>query len=284
MRKVAGDFYNGSARTPWPGARDRQGAHVPCACLFENPSAGVQCRARRSHVIDENHASAMELVRADEGGNAKGRTYVAPALGGAESRLRNRRGGPPQREHHRRTEVPCERIGLVEAAAQASPWVERHGDDAIGFGEEVCAVGAHHGGKRASERLPPVVLEGVDDFAEGTIVVTSRARAVECRRLPSTPRAPPLGGGQDPPRGQRVATREAQRRQHGSHGRPAGIANGPARRRIEYTRAGAALRRQHHRQNRIDRSGNCGLEHPTLARVRLQVLDSRDPVALALLP
>jgi hypothetical protein len=26
------------------------------------------------------------------------------------------------------------------------------------------------------------------------------------------------------------------------------------------------------------------LEHPTLARVRLQVLDSRDPVALALLP
>ena len=124
---------------------------------------------------------------------------VAPSCGDTKSRLGTRRARPPERVNDGQLQALREGIRLVEAAAEATPGMEWHRDDAVGVPQEEAAVGAHERGKRIGQRPAIVVLERVKNRPQRAVVVARGAGAIERRRYSPAARAHTLRLGEDTP-------------------------------------------------------------------------------------
>jgi hypothetical protein len=127
-----------------------------------------------------------------------------------------RQPAPAATEHapHRQPEAAGEVVGLVEAALECPPGVERHRHDGVGAGQQVPAGLTHQAGQGAGQGATPAELEDMHDLAERALVRTDAPRHHECRRLA---RAAPAGRAAPGIRPEGLAAPHARRRRHWSH-------------------------------------------------------------------
>ncbi len=177
--------------------------------------------------VDEPRSAAARQDRRE----AEGVAHVAAPRGGRQTCLRSRRARSPERVHDRAIETPREVAGLIEAAPQAPPRVQRHRHDAVGVREHVGAGVRISAGERRGKRASSFVLERVDDVAQRAFVRAARSAPADAFRLKPegttpAPRAHRRGEADDAPGGERVATRATERWLEGMDRGPAGRAHG----------------------------------------------------------
>src|SRR5213079_153100 len=95
---------------------------------------------------------------------------------GWESSLRHGGAPTPERVNYPGVQPRRQVAGLIEAATELPPRMQWHGDEAVRIGEQVRAGITHQPAQRSRQRPAPVVLEGMDDVAQCTGIVTSGAR------------------------------------------------------------------------------------------------------------
>lgn len=98
---------------------------------------------------------------------------------GGQACLRRAVIGATEPAPDRESQLTREIVGLVEAATQTTPWMERNGHDGVRAGEDVCARVAQPGAERDGEGPPALILERLQDLAERAVVAAEAARERE---------------------------------------------------------------------------------------------------------
>ena len=70
-------------------------------------------------------------------------------------------------------------VGLIEASSQEFPWVERYRHDRVCVIEQRTAGLLHQDSEWPGQHTPALVLECVNDGAEGAFVAASALRRLE---------------------------------------------------------------------------------------------------------
>ena len=119
----------------------------------------TNCSAGGENIVHQQNPFAAHIGAAAQGKSAG---HVGPALGRAQAGLRLGAAAPFERGGHGHAEPPGQRprqqLGLIEAAPQAAPPVQRHGHhevEALVERNGLPQVGA----ERFAQRFNPRVLE-----------------------------------------------------------------------------------------------------------------------------
>jgi hypothetical protein len=108
-------------------------------------------------------------------------------------------------------------VGLIEAAMEIPPRMERDRNDDVDVRQEVGGGAPEEAGERRRERPPPVVFERVHDVPQRAVVDARAARKTEFRRTRQTSEAERRASGWC----QRIAAACAARRRQRPHSAPA---------------------------------------------------------------
>lgn len=168
---------------------DGQRVHVGSAGAPQHLRALVQRRACRSHVIDKDHARATKWrATGDKGRQHERVANVRVTRRRVQRHLRARRAHAPQRVDDRTIETFGEIAGLIEAAPQPPPRMQRDRHDAIAVLEHRSPGLAHQARQRIAERPSSFVLERVNDVAEHPVVTSGRQADGDVRAGPGCER------------------------------------------------------------------------------------------------
>lgn len=165
--------------------------------------------------------------------------------------LRDGGANPPQRGPHEKTQMPRELGGLIEAARALAHGVEWDRHDAVHSVEQRASSFAHQRRQVTRNRSTSLVLQGVNDLSQGTLIFADRPSAIHRVSRPHASRASGRGSADDPPGRQGVAATVANRGCHETHGVPACVANRPGERRRQHGLARGAPGSKDDRQHRI---------------------------------
>lgn len=81
--------------------------------------------------------------------------------------------------HDRRPELGGKIGRLIESSSETFPGVQRHGDDTARVGRDVVPRLTQQLAEPGREPSAPFVLEGMNDFPQGALIVAGRTRHFE---------------------------------------------------------------------------------------------------------
>lgn len=234
-----------SRRAERCGAGGRQCADPLDTGFTQQQAARLQRRARRHHVIDEDHAPGSTR---DHAGPPSLQGVGIPDVGlpevGAQPGLWHTQRPAPQRSPHREAKLARQFLRLIEPPPQAPPWMKRHRHNGVCACQQAVISLPHEETQRRAQRLEPPVLERMDDLSQGTFVQSECPRPIEMRRMRAAPHATGCAPGALPPGCQRFAAPVTPGRADHSNAAPALAADRADPSRAQWAQTGRARRRE----------------------------------------
>jgi hypothetical protein len=161
--------------------RSRERENIPYSRGFQRHCAAFQCRACRTDVVDQHNISSFQFHRSAKPPAPQGESSLhigVPAVG-RQLDLWPGLTRSNQRLDDRQAAVSRKLTRLIETTLPFAATMERDGRDAVGVLENVTTARAHQRRKRSSQRSSTAVLEGMDDLAEGSVVLADRSRSFD---------------------------------------------------------------------------------------------------------
>ena len=226
-----------------------KGANLACPGVLECARAGVQRRASRAHVVDQDNNPPRECPAVPA--HRKCASDVAVAFCCGQVGLHPSPAHAPQRGDNRQPDVAGKILGLIEAAFPASGGMERNRNGDLRAVGHIDATRSHEAPERLCQRPSPVVLERVNDCSKDAFIRTDRARAVDRTRHPPATGTPRERCAQDAPGRERIAAPIAKRWCERKNRVPAVGADGTERGAMQQVGARRALGSEQYCQHRV---------------------------------
>jgi hypothetical protein len=225
---------------------------------------GGEGGAGRHHVVHQQHhvpggiEACAARPRPARPRDCERPHHVGRAVLTIQGRLRRRVSHAPEQGNDRQAKTSCDEVGLIETARSGLARVQRDGHDQRRTTRYVMEHVARQRGKGRGQRLPAVVLQGVEDRAQGAVIRANAPRPVEAGGTLQTTADGAWQGGQATPRTPRWHVAHDAGPACSAHRTGGGMCEEDATRR--------ARRREQQRQRAIDQARGAVVRRDRRAR------------------